>query len=72
MTALLLAAKARSFLFVPGHQPERYNKVLGSAADMVILDLEDAVGPADKPAARESIAAAWSSHADQRTDCWSA
>lgn len=66
MTVLLLAAKARSFLFVPGHQPERYSKALGSGADMVILDLEDSVGPADKPAARESIAAAWSSHADQR------
>jgi citrate lyase subunit beta/citryl-CoA lyase len=66
VTVLLLAAKARSFLFVPGHQPERYSKALGSGADMVILDLEDSVGPADKPPARESIAAAWSSHADQR------
>lgn len=52
MTAFPVVAQARSFLFVPGHQPERYAKALGSGADMVILDLEDAAAPADKLAAR--------------------
>lgn len=42
----------RSLLFVPASRPERYAKALASGADMVCLDLEDAVAPADKPAAR--------------------
>ncbi len=50
---------ARSFLFVPATRPERYAKALASGADAVIIDLEDAVGPADKPAARQALAAAW-------------
>src|SRR5450830_1492664 len=44
--------QARSFLFVPGDRPERLAKALASAADAVILDLEDAVAPAANPAAR--------------------
>jgi citrate lyase subunit beta / citryl-CoA lyase len=46
---------ARSFLFVPGDRPERFAKALASGADAVILDLEDAVGPSAKPAARQAI-----------------
>jgi citrate lyase subunit beta / citryl-CoA lyase len=45
----------RSYLFVPGDRPERFKKALGSGADRVILDLEDAVQPAAKDAAREVI-----------------
>lgn len=48
--------EARSFLFVPGHRPERFDKALASGADAVILDLEDAVAPDDKAAAREAVA----------------
>ncbi|RWB69952.1 CoA ester lyase [Mesorhizobium sp.] len=44
-------------LFVPGSRPERFAKADGSGADAVILDLEDAVAPADKDRARESIVA---------------
>ena len=50
---------ARSFLFVPATRPDRYAKALASGADAVIVDLEDAVGPADKQAARQALAAAW-------------
>ncbi len=50
-------AVARSWLFVPGNRPERFEKALASGADAVILDLEDAVAPADKDAAREAVAA---------------
>jgi citrate lyase subunit beta/citryl-CoA lyase len=46
---------ARSLLFVPGDRPERYMKALGSGAHEVILDLEDAVAPAAKDAAREAV-----------------
>lgn len=50
---------ARSFLFVPGNRPERYAKALASGADMVIIDLEDAVAVSDKAAARSAIRQAW-------------
>ena len=43
---------ARSFLFVPANRPERYAKALASGAGAVIIDLEDAIGPDQKPAAR--------------------
>lgn len=49
-------ADACSFLFVPANRPERYAKALASGADAVIVDLEDAVAPADKPAARAALA----------------
>lgn len=45
----------RSWLFVPGNRPERFDKALTSGADAVILDLEDAVPPADKVAARDAV-----------------
>ncbi|MDP2218756.1 MAG: aldolase/citrate lyase family protein, partial [Hydrogenophaga sp.] len=44
-----------TYLFVPGNRPERFAKALASGADRVILDLEDAVSPADKPQARKAI-----------------
>ncbi len=47
---------ARSLLFVPGHQPERFEKACRAGADAVILDLEDAVAAVDKPAARAAVA----------------
>ena len=46
-----------SLLFVPASRPERFDKALGSGADAVIVDLEDAVAPADKDAARAALAA---------------
>lgn len=44
-----------SYLFVPGSRPDRFAKALASGAGAVILDLEDAVAPADKEAARQSV-----------------
>ena len=52
----------RSYLFVPGNRPERFDKALAAGADAVIIDLEDAVPPAEKDAAR-AAAAAWLSPA---------
>jgi citrate lyase subunit beta/citryl-CoA lyase len=46
----------RSYLFVPASRPERIAKALASGADAVIVDLEDAVAPADKPSARNALA----------------
>jgi citrate lyase beta subunit len=41
-------------LFVPGSRPERFAKALASGADLVCIDLEDAVAPADKDSARRA------------------
>jgi citrate lyase subunit beta/citryl-CoA lyase len=49
-------ALARSFLFVPASRPERYAKALASGAGAVIIDLEDAVAPNAKEAARVQLA----------------
>jgi citrate lyase subunit beta/citryl-CoA lyase/(S)-citramalyl-CoA lyase len=43
----------RSFLFVPGDRPERFDKATNSGADAVCIDLEDAVSPSNKGAARK-------------------
>ncbi len=51
-------APHRSWLFVPGNRPERFDKAFASGADAVIVDLEDAVPPDQKDAAR-AHAAAW-------------
>jgi len=48
--------KMRSLLFVPGDRPERMRKAMDSAADVVLLDLEDSVTPAQKTVARDAIA----------------
>jgi citrate lyase subunit beta / citryl-CoA lyase len=45
----------RSYLFVPADRPERFEKALGCGADAVIVDLEDAVAPEKKGAARSAL-----------------
>ena len=42
----------RSWLFVPGDSQTKLDKVAGLGADVVIVDLEDAVAPPAKPTAR--------------------
>lgn len=46
---------ARSYLFVPADRPERFSKALLSDAGAVIVDLEDAVAPSNKDAARQAL-----------------
>lgn len=46
---------ARSFLFIPGDSDKKLSKADGAGADALILDLEDAVAPARKVAAREMV-----------------
>jgi citrate lyase subunit beta/citryl-CoA lyase len=45
-----------TLLYVPGDQPARVAKALASDADVVIVDLEDAVRPEAKAAARDNLA----------------
>ncbi len=46
----------RSLLFVPGNRADRFDKALAAGASAVIIDLEDAVAPPDKNAARAALA----------------
>lgn len=46
----------RSKLFVPASRPELFDKALASEADALSFDLEDAVAPSRKPAARQALA----------------
>ena len=55
----------RSYLFVPADRPERYAKALAAGAGAVIVDLEDAVAPDAKVAAREQLLR-WLSRAPAR------
>lgn len=43
----------RSLLFVPAHEERKLAKGLGSVADALIVDLEDAVPEAEKARGRE-------------------
>src|SRR6266581_9208567 len=45
----------RSCLSVPGSSEKMLAKAPGLGADMVFLDLEDAVAPMEKPAARDKV-----------------
>ena len=48
---------ARSYLFVPGNRPDRFDKACAAGAGAVIIDLEDAVPAADKSKARVAVEA---------------
>ncbi len=45
----------RSLLFVPGNRPDRFDKACQTEADLVCIDLEDAVSPDEKAKARETV-----------------
>ncbi|CUW45511.1 citrate lyase subunit beta [Brucella vulpis] len=48
-------ASIRAPLFVPADRPDRFSKAAASGTDCVILDLEDAVAPKAKDAARAAL-----------------
>jgi citrate lyase subunit beta/citryl-CoA lyase len=56
VSATPAAAALRSWLFVPGDSERKQVKALGSGADVLILDLEDSVAPAQRPLARTQVA----------------
>jgi citrate lyase beta subunit len=51
-------AAVRSVLFLPASNPRAIARARASQADLVVLDLEDAVRPADKEGARDAAVAA--------------
>ena len=52
----------RSQLFVPGSKPDLFKKAIESNADIICLDLEDAVAPQDKDAAKQNVIKALNDH----------
>ena len=46
----------RSYLYVPGNAPDKLGKALSRGAEALIVDLEDAVPPDGKDAARRAVA----------------
>ena len=57
---------SRSFLFIPADSERKLEKAEGIDADALILDLEDAVAPQARPAARQLAAA----YLQGRQDTW--
>ena len=47
-----------TYLFVPADRPDRFARALASGADRAVIDLEDAVRPDAKAAARDALATA--------------
>jgi citrate lyase subunit beta/citryl-CoA lyase len=61
---------ARSWLFAPGDSEKKMAKATGSAADIVIFDIEDAVAPENKPTARKLILDFLNSQASGHDRLW--
>lgn len=58
----------RSVLYVPASNDKALAKIAALACDAVIIDLEDAVAPADKVAAREKLAGIFASRPKRRCE----
>lgn len=61
---------ARSWLFAPGDSEKKMAKAAAGEADVVLLDLEDAVAPECKDAARATVADFLRAHPAQRHRLW--
>lgn len=55
---------AQSLLFVPGHRPDRFGKARDAGAGLTVIDLEDAVPPLEKVAARRAALAEFGAAAE--------
>ncbi|HVS78495.1 MAG TPA: CoA ester lyase [Steroidobacteraceae bacterium] len=70
MAAVTETFDARSWLFAPGDSERKMEKAAAGPADIVILDLEDAVAEGQKPEARKRIAAFLAANAEHRARLW--
>lgn len=77
VTSGVAPERARSWLLVPATKPETFTAAIESDVDAVILDIEDAVAPSAKPAARDAVVswleagnAAWVRINDATTTFW--
>jgi citrate lyase subunit beta/citryl-CoA lyase len=70
MATQVESINARSWLFAPGDSERKMEKATASAADIVLLDLEDAVAEGEKPKARSMVAAFLTANAKHRARLW--
>ncbi len=61
---------ARSWLFTPGDSPAKMAKAMNSAADIVLIDLEDAIAPEAKASTRALVHDFLAAHPDRRSRLW--
>jgi citrate lyase subunit beta/citryl-CoA lyase len=61
---------ARSWLFAPGDSEKKMAKAADGPADIVLIDLEDAVAPANKAPARVMVCDFINANASQRARLW--
>jgi citrate lyase subunit beta / citryl-CoA lyase len=61
---------ARSWLFAPGDSEKKMTKAMEGAADIVLIDLEDAVATENKVAARGMVHDFIKAHPEQRARLW--
>lgn len=62
--------KMRSWLFAPGDSAKKMTKAMEGNADIVLIDLEDAVAPESKPLARTMVHDFLKANAAQRDRLW--
>jgi citrate lyase subunit beta/citryl-CoA lyase len=70
MANQLAGCNARSWLFAPGDSERKMEKATAGTADIVLLDLEDAVAEGEKPKARSMVSAFLTANAKQRQRLW--
>ena len=70
MANQLAGCNARSWLFAPGDSERKIEKATAGTADIVLLDLEDAVAEGEKPKARSMVSAFLTANAKQRQRLW--
>lgn len=70
MAAPGVYCNARSWLFAPGDSERKMEKATAGTADIVLLDLEDAVATEEKPKARSSVAAFLAARPQERSRLW--
>lgn len=70
MTTDPASFNARSWLFAPGDSDRKMEKATASAADIVLIDLEDAVAESEKPKARDMVRAFLKAKQAQRSRLW--
>ena len=70
MANKMAGSNARSWLFAPGDSERKMEKATAGTADIVLLDLEDAVAEGEKPKARSMVAAFLTANAQLRQRLW--
>jgi citrate lyase subunit beta/citryl-CoA lyase len=70
MANQVAGSNARSWLFAPGDSERKMDKASAGTADIVLLDLEDAVAEGEKPKARSMVSAFLTANAKQRQRLW--